>query len=89
MEYVQTNIKEFDLCFMDIQMPVMDGLTATREIRKIKVKQKNRNKELPIIALTAGVLEDEKQLCYDAGMNSFLRKPIKIEILKEIIKKNL
>jgi len=72
---------EFDVILMDIQMPGMDGLEATRQIRK-----HTGDTERPwIVALTAGVMEDERQSVYDAGMNGFLPKPIKIEMLKEVL----
>jgi len=61
----------FDVVLMDIQMPVMDGLAATREIRKIPELV-----HLPVIALTAGVLADEREAAENAGMNGFLAKPL-------------
>lgn len=61
----------FDIVLMDIQMPVMDGLSATRQLRK------HRNLEtLPIIAMTAHALVEERQRCIDAGMNDHISKPI-------------
>jgi len=63
--------QQFDGVLMDVQMPVMDGLTATREIRKQAQYQ-----TLPIIALTANVMIDDKQLTLDSGMNDCIGKPI-------------
>ncbi|CAN5898831.1 hypothetical protein BH11PSE1_BH11PSE1_05670 [soil metagenome] len=63
----------FDLVLMDVQMPVMDGLTATRAIRALDLP---RLKGLPIIAMTANVLPDQVQKCLDAGMDDHLGKPI-------------
>lgn len=59
---------QIDIVLMDIQMPVMNGLEATREIRKYLP-------ELPVIAITATVYADDKQRCFDAGCNAFLSKP--------------
>jgi len=61
----------YDLVFMDMQMPVMDGVTATREMRKLQ-----RLEHLPIVAMTANAMERDRYLCMDAGMNDFLVKPI-------------
>ncbi len=63
----------FDLVLMDLQMPVMDGYEATRRIR-----QKFSSEELPIIAMTAYALAEERQKCLDAGMNDHLAKPIDV-----------
>jgi len=61
----------YDLVFMDMQMPVMDGLTATLEIRKC-----TRLATLPIVAMTANAMEQDHRRCSDAGMNDFVVKPI-------------
>ncbi len=68
----------FDLVLMDIQMPVMDGLTATQELRA-------RGASIPIIALTAHLDPSEKHQCFEAGMSGFLSKPFKYEQLQETI----
>lgn len=69
-----------DVVLMDIQMPVMDGLEATKYIRReLKITQ------LPIIALTAGALAEERQRCLDVGMNGFIPKPLDIERLVVLI----
>jgi len=67
------------LILMDLQMPVMDGLTCTAEIRK----QKDRQKNIPIIAVTANLMDADKELCLKSGMNDFLKKPIKPESLRK------
>ena len=64
----------FDLVLMDLQMPGMDGYETTRQIRRFVSQEK-----LPIIAMTAHVMEDAKQKCLDAGMNDFLGKPVEID----------
>ncbi|WP_413173926.1 PAS domain S-box protein [Anabaena azotica] len=62
--------KDYDVILMDMQMPVMDGVTATKMIRR-------SNKPQPwIIALTANALDEDRQTCFDAGMNDFITKPI-------------
>jgi len=66
----------FDLVLMDMQMPVMDGLTATRKIR-----QHDRLKQLPVLAMTASALPSDRAKCLEAGMNDFLAKPIEPETL--------
>lgn len=70
---------EFQLILMDIQMPEMDGLEATRVIRALEMEQERR--PLPIIALTAHALEEERERCMKAGMNDFLAKPFRAEDL--------
>jgi len=68
-----------DLVLMDIQMPVMDGISATRLIRE------HIWRKIPVIALTAGVLKEEKEKCFAAGMDDFLQKPVEIDQLKAIL----
>lgn len=60
----------FDVVFMDVSMPVMDGLAATKEIRKQGI-------ELPIIALTAHAMATDKERCLESGMDNFLSKPVR------------
>ncbi|QNN45204.1 response regulator [Thermomonas brevis] len=68
--------QEFDLVLMDIMMPEMDGLEAMRRIRA-----QPRLAELPIIALTAKVMSDDRQRCFDAGANDYIAKPIEVDKL--------
>jgi len=72
-----------DMVFMDVQMPVMDGLEATRILRKLTDGRKSR---IPVIALTAGALTEERQKCLEAGMNDFITKPIDQEKFSAILK---
>ncbi len=67
--------KEYDLILMDIQMPVMDGLQATRHIRSM-VNERPYVQTLPIIAMTANVMAEDKQRCSEAGMDAHIAKPI-------------
>ncbi|MCO7225229.1 ATP-binding protein [Pleionea sp. CnH1-48] len=70
--------ENFDLIIMDCQMPVMDGFEATRQIRKM-------NKDIPIIALTAGATQETKDRCLASGMDLFLTKPIAPHLLQEAL----
>lgn len=65
---------DFDLVFMDIMLPDMNGYDITREIRKIEVATEKIEK-VPIVALTANTYDNDKEKCFDAGMNDYLAKP--------------
>jgi CheY-like chemotaxis protein/HPt (histidine-containing phosphotransfer) domain-containing protein len=77
----------YDLVLMDRQMPVMDGLTATRTIRAWE--QANNRPPTPIIALTASALKGDREKCLAAGCTAFLTKPIKQEVLLQAIKEHV
>jgi signal transduction histidine kinase/DNA-binding response OmpR family regulator/CHASE3 domain sensor protein len=70
-----------DLVLMDVMMPVMDGLTATREIRK-----KPEWKTLPVIALTAKAMPDDQERCIEAGANDYMAKPLDVEKLLSLVR---
>ena len=74
--------KKYDLVFMDVQMPEMDGIEATKEIIRTYGQQ-----HPVIISMTGFTTDDDKQQCLDAGMNDYLSKPILIEDLQRMIKK--
>ncbi len=73
----------YDLILMDLQMPVMDGLTATRKIRELPPEIS----EIPIVAMTAHALQSEKDKCFTAGMNDHIAKPIDPKNLIEVLAK--
>jgi len=81
LEKYLENPDRYDLIFMDIQMPVMDGKEATRIIRS-----KGFDK-VPIIAMTAESMKGDREKCLDAGMNDYIAKPIKREMVFKLIKK--
>jgi len=78
------NEKKFDVILMDMQMPVIDGIEATRLIRK---SDKDYN-SIPIIAMTAAALPEERERCLNSGMNDYLAKPFNPNNLLEILKKH-
>ncbi len=75
--------KQYDLVFMDLQMPVMDGFDATRRIRSADSSVLNH--ELPIIALTANAMEGDREATLEVGMNDYISKPINPEKLKDAL----
>jgi signal transduction histidine kinase/CheY-like chemotaxis protein len=75
---------DYDLIFMDIQMPVMNGIEATREI--LHYEELSHQKHIPIIALTANALRGDREKYLEAGMDNYTPKPINIDLIKEIIR---
>lgn len=71
--------EQFDLIAMDMQMPTMDGLEATEEIR---VRERITGTHIPIVAMTANAFEEDRQRCRDAGMDGFVTKPVTIEAIE-------
>ena len=72
---------EYDFILMDIMMPEMDGLEATKEIRKLESKE-----HIPIIALTADIMIANEEKCLQNGMNAHITKPFEIESLFKVLK---
>lgn len=73
--------KKYDLIFMDCDMPVLNGIEATRRLRELY------GPDLPIVAISAHAFVREVQDCYDVGMNDFVNKPVKMTRLSEVLKK--
>ena len=96
---------DFDFIFMDIQMPEMDGLEATGEIRKWEGKEIAHSSQLkaedekpatrnsqpgthvPIVAMTANAMKGDREMCLEAGMDDYITKPIRRELVFEVIEK--
>jgi len=76
----------YDLIFMDMHMPVIDGIEATRMIRahELEVQQKN---PAYIVALTASDIRESKEECFEAGMNEFMEKPLMRDVILDVIKR--
>ncbi|MCI7454066.1 MAG: response regulator [Spirochaetales bacterium] len=81
--FTEESPDEFDMIFMDIQMPIMDGYESARRIR---ASNNTRAKSIPIIAMTANAFEDDVKASMASGMNAHISKPIDFERLKSIIK---
>jgi CheY-like chemotaxis protein len=79
--------KSFDMILMDIQMPEMNGIEATKAIRELE-ELEGLGKHITIIAVTAFAMEQDKKNCMDAGMDDFLAKPYKPFELEQKIKEN-
>lgn len=76
----------YKLILMDVQMPVMDGYTATKEIRKLDNKELA---EIPIVAMTANAFDEDKKKAFECGMNSHIAKPVDVEVLFDTLKRML
>ena len=78
LNLLQDNI--FDIILMDMQMPVMDGLTSSREIRKLNLKPSPK-----IVAMTANAFQEDRERCFRAGMDDFISKPIEERKIYELL----
>ncbi|PHV62755.1 response regulator [Cyanobacterium aponinum] len=89
LEVMETlNRQSYDLILMDVQMPEMDGLTATRQIRTLWNSPNSNFQGIPpyIIAMTANAMEGDREICLAAGMDDYLSKPVRVEKLMEKLK---
>jgi PAS domain S-box-containing protein len=82
VERLRAHAADYDIVLMDVQMPVMDGFEATRHIRE------ELRLTLPILAMSAGVMQSEQEHCIAAGMNDFIPKPVDIEQMLDIISRH-
>jgi PAS domain S-box-containing protein len=78
-------VGNFDVVFMDCQMPVLDGYEATRQIRK---NLKSSISEIPVIAMTANAMAGDREKCLNSGMNDYISKPMKLEDLASALLRN-
>ena len=79
--------EEYDLVFMDCQMPEVDGYEATRMIRNREAMDPGKRRRVPIIALTAHALEGDRELCIAAGMDDYIAKPFNAVQIREVLQK--
>ena len=84
--FANSEKNHFDAVLMDMRMPVMDGITATRELRKLS---RPDARTMPVVALTANAFEEDVKQCLDAGMNAHLSKPVDINLLIETLSRLL
>ncbi len=82
VEKVKSN--SYDLVIMDLMMPVMDGLEATRDIRKY---ESNKDLHLPIIGLTANTFDADREKCLSNGMDEYMAKPFNLDLFQDLIVK--
>jgi CheY-like chemotaxis protein len=81
VQMIKKNPKKFNLIFMDVQMPQMTGLQATEAIRK------NGFTDIAIVAMTAQAMQGDREKCIRAGMNDYISKPIKREMVYQMVRK--
>ena len=78
--------EKYDIIFMDVNMPILDGYDATRLIRAL---ERPWAKDVPIVAMTANVFREDVDKCYDSGMNGHMGKPLDFAVMMEILKRYL
>jgi CheY-like chemotaxis protein len=77
---------KYELILMDVQMPCMTGFEATGAIRE---KERRHGGHIPIVAMTAHALKEDKQRCFDAGMDAYISKPIDFQVCLQLIEETL
>jgi len=85
---LDSHLEDFDIILMDCQMPVLDGLEATRKLREIELSTKN-TRPVYIIAMTANTQEDDRAACLEAGMDDFISKPVQLKELQTALNRSL
>ncbi len=80
IEKILEGNSKFDMILMDVQMPIMNGLDATKELRANHI-------DIPIIAMTANAMKGDREICIEAGMNDYIGKPVKMDDLSRLIDK--
>lgn len=81
-KYTDSALNEYIAIFMDMQMPVMDGVEATKCIRQ----SDRKDKDILIFAMTANTFESDRRICMDAGMNGYISKPVSLKDIREVLK---
>jgi len=84
LDAIKADYDKYDIIFMDVQMPVMDGFDSTRGIRKLET---GLNRRIPIIAMTANVFKEDVEACLEAGMDDHLGKPIDVSEMAEKLRR--
>ena len=82
--FSESKINEYDVIFMDIMMPVLDGIEATKEIRSL---EREDARTIPIVAMTANSFNEDKVRCNEAGMDDHIAKPIDINKIRTVLQK--
>jgi len=86
LDMLESEAQPFDLVFMDVQMPEMDGMEATRALR---ARERATGGHITLIGVTAHALEGDRERCLEAGMDGYLSKPIRVEELDGALERQL